>query len=211
MDFSTMDTNILAVIISSLIYVFFAILNWCRQKIVIWYTNRKLFETYKEYAKECLEKLIYYYKNKKIIYDVVPNEKKEYNLGELSFQFVIKTWNKLETIIPKYIITIIVSFIGEREFLDKIEQKLLLKLLSKMTINSWLMGAKHVDPETNHQIEFASILVYDQSNPLSVIDCSIYCMTLANVNKDFLEKILEQLENEKFDDRIRKIIKKGVQ
>ena len=211
MDFSTMDTNILAVIISSLIYVFFAILNWCRQKIVIWYTNRKLFETYKEYAKECLEKLIYYYKNKKIIYDVVPNEKKEYNLGELSFQFVMESGNKVELINQVYIMAIIVSFIGEREFLDNTEQNLLRRILSKMTPNAWLVRAKHVDPETNHQIEFTNVLIYDKGTPLSQINSSIYFKTLANVNKDFLEKILEQLENEKFDDRIRKIIKKGVQ
>ena len=58
MDFSTMDTNILAVIISSLIYVFFAILNWCRQKIVIWYTNKKMFKIGRASCRERVLRLV---------------------------------------------------------------------------------------------------------------------------------------------------------
>ena len=123
----------------------------------------------------------------------------------------MESGNRDEPIDQACIISIIVSFIGEKEFLDKREQKLLLILLSKMTPNTWLMGLKYIDSKTSHKIEFTSILIYNKSIPLSLIDSSIYGKTLPNVNTDFLEKILEQLENKKFDDKIRKIIKKGVQ
>ena len=210
MDFSTMDTNILAVIISSLIYVFFAILNWCRQKIVIWYTNKKMFKTYKKYATECLEKLIYYYKNKKIIYDVNPDNKKEYNLEELNFRLSKddNTTSPSSSIDSNKVISIFLSFIAERELLDEKEQTLLCGLLSKMNTIRWLSIIQHKSnqpAEINRKILYISILAHGTS--LSFSDSVLYRVTLDNVTLPFVEDMLTKLKNEKFDDRIRKIIK----
>ena len=109
------------------------------------------------------------------------------------------------------IISIILSFMAEKYFLDEKEQILLYKILKRMTLNSWIIVAKYQNIETNCEVEFSGIAIWDKNNRLSSIKPSLYCRTLPNVNQDFLEKILEQLEHNKFDERIKKIIKKGVQ
>ena len=183
-----------------------------------WYDNNnkekeanELFKLYKKYAKECLEEFIYYHKKNKIRYTVDTKDNIEYSLEDLKFELIIKTGNKMQDIDKEDIISIILSFMAEKYLLDEKEQILLRKILERMTLNSWITRAKYQDRVTNCQIEFSGVTIWDKNNRLSSIKPSLYCIILPNVNKDFLEKILEQLEHNKFDERIKKIIKKGVQ
>ncbi len=183
-----------------------------------WYDNNnkekeanELFKLYKKYAKECLEELIYYHKQNKIRYTVDTKDNIEYSLEDLKFELIIKTGNKMQDIDKEDIISIILSFMAEKYFLDEKEQILLYKILKRMTLNSWIIVAKYQNIETNCEVEFSGIAIWDKNNRLSSIKPSLYCRTLPNVNQDFLEKILEQLKHDELDERIKKIIKKGVQ
>ena len=212
MDFSTMDTNILAVIISSLIYVLFAILNWCRQKIVIWYTNKKMFKTYKEYAIEFLEACIsseFY-----IFSEVYSFDQLKVVLEQNPRNLVFNIFSKPnEELIPIYAL----GFISKKYMLEFKELWLLRYILDNMSEeNKWFFRDHTlVQGQIEFQVyhtSFSSFSVqdkYDNTLFFFINDCNMVLTKNTDITK--LKTLLTKLKHGKFDGRIKKIIKKGVQ
>lgn len=203
-----MDSNVLAALISAGVSFGITIIYWLgKQGYTLW-QRRKIFKSYKNYAKDCLEQLLYYYKHKKIAH--WDEKDKYYKWEDLKWTFIVKEGNRTEDIADDFMPSLIISFIAERELWTNKEAELLLKVLGNMCPEKWLSGAKLTEPG-GKKIEFSGIVIDEKDNKnISEIDTNYYCFIAEHcATRDFCEKILSKLNHGEYDARIKKIINRN--
>ena len=178
-----------------------------------WYDNNnkekelnEKFKLYKGYAEEFLEICIMGYNNKNFkYYDNV------YTLDQLEIEIICKPSNlKISSLDKTELLPMFtLGFLSSKYMLDDKDLHLLRYILDNMYEKSkWFRKASL--PSIN--INFSEFNIQDnEENILSFLYISCFIMLTKNTDKNKLETLLTKLKHDEFDDRIRKIIKKGVQ
>ena len=177
--------------------------------------NEEKFKTYKNYAIEFLKVCISIYDGEKFVF-----LKNTYNLDELKIIFIKKpTDTKLpisevpqEQLIPLYVL----GFMSKEYILNQSDTWLLRRILDDMSSdriwffmdNDLLIYRKNIEGNIlTDRIAFRNFCVEDKDrNALFFFTDSCNILLTKNTDKEYLEKLLKELESNKLDQRIKKTI-----
>ena len=174
--------------------------------------NEEKFKTYKNYAIEFLKVCISIYDGEKFVF-----LKNTYNLDELKIIFIKKpTDTKLpisevpqEQLIPLYVL----GFMSKEYILNQSDTWLLRRILDEMSSDRiWFFMDEGLQRYKEHkniikETTFRNFCVEDKdNNALFFFTDSCNILLTKNTDKEYLEKLLKELESNKLDQRIKKTI-----
>ncbi len=207
-----MDTNILAAFISAGVSIFITSVYWFGKLIYNLWVKKKQFNTYKNYAIEFLENCIQSSESDIFKYSNI----KTYTLNQLDIELIhLPTNIKCESSTHKveYIPIITLGFLSLKYLLDKNERHLLRYILDNMCEEyKWFrMGnynIQHPKYSTATTVNFVEFNIQDMDgNILSFLDKDCFILLTTNTDTKELKALRKELENNEFDDRIKKAIK----
>ena len=208
-------TAVVTAVVSAVVTAMIAFFKWFGKLINNWWIKKEKFKTYKNYAIEFLKVCISIYDGEKFVF-----LKNTYNLDELKIIFIKKpTDTKLpisevpqEQLIPLYVL----GFMSKEYILNQSDTWLLRRILDEMSSdriwffmdNDLLIYRKNIEGNIlTDRIAFRNFCVEDKDrNALFFFTDSCNILLTKNTDKEYLEKLLKELESNKLDQRIKKTI-----